>query len=291
MKKILVGVFLLIAPMVSAGDITELIPYVSPSLFPYTPVLSCQPGKPQANAVLVQAEEFWAVMCPSTKAGLRPLPVAAKKTAELLIDSILQVPEAEKLGPETSFLLGRIWLLVGSPAEATTAFMEAMVSDSKVPIYAQAMAVAFERQFKLLSADGQRQEMGLQVANQLSGRLLEIQNPSPEDYLMIGRVYYMSEVSASAEAILATGLVQFPKSGQLALAQALIELRMNNANYSLQLLQRSVGLPTEYEALQRYLVGVAAWRNGKLDVAKQSLTDALKLNPRLSVARRLLKQL
>lgn len=291
MKKILVGIFMLIAPMVSAGDIVLLIPFVSPSLFPYTPALVCQPGRPQTNAVLVQAEEFWAVMCPSTKAGLRPLPTAAKKTAELLIDSILQVPESEKLGPGTSFLLGRIWLLTGNPAEAATAFMEAMVSDSKVPIYAQALAVAFERQFKLLSADGQRQEMGLQVANQLSGRLLEIQNATPEDYLMIARIYYMCEVAASAEAILATGLVQFPKSAKLALAQALVELRMNNANHALQLLQRSVGLVPEYEALQRYLVGVAAWRNGKLDVARQSLTEALKLNPRLSEARRLLKQI
>jgi hypothetical protein len=186
---------------------------------------------------LAQAEEFWAVMCQLTKAGLKPLPPAARKTAVILLDSIMQVPESEKLGPETSYLLGRIWLLNGSPAEAATSFMEAMVTDPKTPAYADALAVAFERQFKLLSADGQRQEMGLQVANQLSGRLLELGTPTEDDYLMIGRVYYMSEVTPSAQAILATGRMQYPQSGKLALAQSLIELRMNNANMALDLLQ------------------------------------------------------
>lgn len=291
MKRFLWIALVLTSLPVWAGDILELIPYVSYSLFPYTPSITCQPGKPQTNAVLVQAEEFWAVMCPSTKAGLKPLPPAARKTAVMLLDGIMQVPESEKLGPDTSYLLGRIWLLNGSPAEAATTFMEAMVSDPKVPAYADALAVAFERQFKLLSADGQRQELGLQVANQLSGRLLELGTPTVDDYLMIGRVYYMSEVTPSAETILSTGRMQYPQSGKLALAEALMQLRMNNPNGALDLLQKSVGLSPELEATQRYLVGVAAWRNGKLDVATQSLTDALRMNPKLSEARRLLKHL
>lgn len=291
LKWIKVLVMILVPASVWAADIVELIPYVPYSLYPYLPSVVCQPGKPQANAVLVQAEEFWAVMCPSTKAGLKPLPPAARKTAIMLLDSIMQVPDSEKLGPETSYLLGRIWLLNGSPAEAATAFMEAMVTDPRTPAYADALAVAFERQFKVLSADGQRQEMGLQVANQLSGRMLELGTPTVDDYLMIGRIYYMSEVTPSAEAILATGRMQYPQSGKLALAQALIELRMNNANMALDLLKISAGLSPELEATQRYLVGVAAWHNGKLDVAKQTLTEALRLNPRLSEARRLMKQL
>lgn len=289
MKRLLWIALLLIAPSVWAADIVELIPYVSYSLYPYLPSVTCQPGKPQANAVLVQAEEFWAVMCPSTKAGLKPLPPAARQTAILLLDSIMQVPDSEKLGPETSYLLGRIWLLNGSPAEAATAFMEAMVTDPRTPAYADALAVAFERQFKVLSADGQRQEMGLQVANQLSGRMLELGTPTVDDYLMIGRIYYMSEVTPSAEAILSTGRLQYPQSGKLALAQALIELRMNNANTALELLKKSAGLSPELEATQWYLVGVAAWRNGKLDVATQSLKDALQMNPKLGEAKRLLK--
>ncbi len=291
MKKFLLPLFILVTSSAQAGDILELIPYVGYSHYPYLPGIACNTGKPQANAVLVQAEEFWAVMCPSTKAGLRPLPPAARKTAILLLDSIMQVPQSEKLGPETSYLLGRIWLLNGSPAEAATAFMEAMVSDPKVPAYADALTVAFERQFKVLSADGQRQEMGLQVANQLSGRLLELGAPTEDDYLMIGRVYYMSEVTASAEAILATGRMQYPQSGKLALAQALIELRMNNPNIALDLLKINAGLSPEQEATRRYLVGLAAWRNGKPDVAKLSLAEALKMNPRLSEARRLMKQI
>lgn len=291
MKRFLWVVLVVIAPSVWAGDIVELIPYVQYSLYPYTPSLTCQPGKPQTNAILVQAEEFWAVMCPSTKAGLKPLPPAARKTAVMLLDSILQVPESEKLGPETSYLLGRIWLLNGSPAEAATTFMEAMVTDPKSPAYADALAVAFERQFKVLSADGQRQELGLQVANQLSGRLLEVGTPTVDDYLMIGRVYYMSEVTPSAEAILSSGHMQFPQSGKIALALALMELRMNNPNGALDLLQKNAGLSPEQEATRRYLVGVAAWRNGKLDIATQALKDALQVNPKLSEAKRLLKHI
>lgn len=290
MKYTIVMLCMLISAVPAwAGDIVQLIPYVGYSHYPYTPSISCQPGKPMANAVLVQAEQFWQVMCTSTKAGLKPLPPAAQRTAAVLMDSIMQLPESEKLGAEVQYLLGRIWLLNANHAEAVTAFMQAMVTDPKPQEYASALAVAFERQFKLLAADGQRQEMGLQVANQLSGRLLDLQTPTPTDYLMIGRIYYMSEVAASAEAILATGRTQFPQSGLLALAQALIELRMANPNGALQLLQISKGVPPELEATQRYLVGVAAWQNGKLDVAAQSLSEALKLNPKLSEARRLQK--
>lgn len=289
MKRLVIVFLMVIAPAAWAGDVVQLIPYVGYSHYPYIPSISCQPGKPMANAVLVQAEQFWQVMCTSTKAGLKPLPPAAQRTAGVLMDSILQLPESEKLGAEVQYLLGRIWLLNGNHAEAVTAFMQAMVTDPKPQEYASALAVAFERQFKVLAADGQRQEMGLQVANQLSGRLLDLQTTTPTDYLMIGRIYYMSEVAASAEAILATGRTQFSQSGQLALAQALVELRMSNPNGALQLLQLSKGLPPEFEATQRYLLGVAAWQNGKLDVAAQSLAEALKLNPKLSEARRLQK--
>lgn len=291
MKRLLLVALLAMSPSVFAIDMVEVIPFVSPSLFPYTPVLNCHPGKPPVNAVMVQAEEFWALMCPSTKAGQKALPNAARQTASLLGEAIVQLPESEKLGAETAYLLGRIWLLSGSNAEAITSFMEAMVSDPRNPAYATALGVTFDRQFKILSADGQRQEMGLQVANQLSGRLMDIQSPTPDDYLMIGRVYYMCEVTASAEAILATGLVQFPNSPKLALAQALVALRMNNPNYALTLLRKSAGLPAEYEATQRYLAGVAAWMNGKLDVALQSLNEALRLNPKLGEARRLIKKM
>jgi hypothetical protein len=52
-----------------------------------------------------------------------------------------------------------------------------------------------------------------------------------------------------------------------------------------------VGLTPEQEATKRYLVGVAAWRNGKLDVASQSLTEAFRMNPKLSEAKRLQKHI
>ncbi len=290
-KRLIILVALVLSSAAFAGDIVEVIPYVGYQFFPYTPSLSCQPGKPQSNAVLVQAEQFWQVMCTSTKAGLKPLPPAARQTIVVLLDSILALPESDKLGADVQFLLGRIWLLNGSHAEAVTAFMQAMVTDSKNQEYATALALAFERQFKVLSADGQRQEMGLQVANQLSGRLLELQQPTATDFLMIGRVYYMSEVTPSAETILATGRTQFPQSGPLALAQALIELRMNNPNGALELLKINIGLTPEQVEIQRYLVGVAAWRTGKLDVAAEALSQVIKTNPRQGEARRLLKHI
>jgi predicted Zn-dependent protease len=87
-------------------------------------------------------------------------------------------------------------------------------------------------------------------------------------------------------------MIQFPKSGVLALANALVALRMNQATAAAQFVQRSMGaVPAEYDTLQRYLLGVAAWRLGKLDVAAQALQEVIKANPRNNDAKRLLKQI
>lgn len=291
MRYLAVVVLLISSVVLAVAGGDEVAQYIGYKYFPYTPHLGCNPGKPQSNAVLVQAEEFWNVMCSSTKAGEKNLPPAAQTTAQLLLDSILQVPESEKLGAEAQYLLGRFWLLNGSLAEATTTIMDAMVSDPNSPEYASALAVTFDRLFKTLDSDGQRQEMGIQVANQMAQRLLTMTTPKPEDYLMTARVYYMSDVPSSAISILDSGTMLYPKSSLLELAKVLPTLRMNDANSAALYLKKSIGLPAEYDSLQQYLTGVTTWRLGRLDIATEALSLVIKKDRRQNDAKRLLKHI
>jgi len=281
---------LVLAPVAGiAGNSEDLTPYLNYKYFPYTPHLGCQPGKPQSNAILVQAEEFWGVMCESTKAGTKRLPPAAQATAQLLLDSILQMPESEKLGADTQYLLGRFWLLNGSLAEAITTFMDAMLSDPNTPEYASALAVSFERFYNSTKDATERQEMGIPVANQMSQRLLSMTTPKVDDYLMVARIYYMSNVPVSAAAVLNSAMTSFSNSSTLALAAVLSALRVNDINSAAAYLQKTVGLPVEYDSTQKYLLGVTAWRLGKLDVATEALKQVIQKNRRQNDAQRLLK--
>lgn len=287
--KNLVGVFLIMVSAVGmAADVVDVIPYTGLKHFPYTPTMSCQAGKTGANITLVEAEQFWGAWCAKTKAGELRLPKPAAVALQGLLDKILTIPEQETLSPDAQYLIGRLWLLNRSPAEAIGYFQRAVEADSAQRIFATALSVAFNRHFSTL-VEGQRQEMAFQLANLLAGRLSSLPTPNADDFLLPSRLYYMADSVPSAAALLQVAHDQLPQSDAISIAFSLCLSRIQQAQDAVKILEgiKSVGS----ESTRLYLLGVAAWQLGKLDVAREALLQAATLNPKNADAKRLLKQI
>lgn len=290
MKRIIImASFLLCTTAFAAGGVEEVMPYLGVKHFPYAPSISCQANKALPNADLAEAEQFWVAQCPLTKAGAKRLAKPAQVVLQGLLDKVLVLPEEITRSADAQFLIGRLWLLNQSKAEAITYLIHAVELDSRA-MFATALAAAFERHFPQL-VEGQRQELDLQVANLLGARLTTLASPSADDFLMTARLYYMGDVIAGADAILQSAHERLPQSASVALAQAMVTLCLNNASDASAMLSKLTTVPPALESLRQYLMGIAEWRTGKLDMALQSLANAIKLAPRNTDAKRLQKQI